>query len=201
MKCFLDHISPPSASSHLLNPRQAPTMPSWDSEDRRIFVFRMPRLPELGPKRREIGIYASGALFALGWWAFIDGVTLASQNTNDPHVSIGFEDWISGILATLGMIVINLIDKSRLRTGGFSYDNGVAWKARLFLFVGFALMAGGLAGSVCVLVLKYIVKDIQMPDLYYGIAGVSQCALIMLSTVILWVAQNGEQEYQYNFIL
>jgi len=47
------------------------------------------------------------------------------------------------------MLVINSIDKSRLGADSFSYSgNGVAWKARLVLFMGFALMAGGLAGSV-----------------------------------------------------
>ena len=47
------------------------------------------------------------------------------------------------------MLVINSIDKARLSADSFSYSgNGVAWKARLVLFLGFALMAGGLAGSV-----------------------------------------------------
>lgn len=47
------------------------------------------------------------------------------------------------------MLVINSIDKGRLSGDSFSYSgNGVAWKARLVLFLGFALMAGGLAGSV-----------------------------------------------------
>lgn len=47
------------------------------------------------------------------------------------------------------MLVINSIDKSRLSADSFSYSgNGVAWKAKLVLFLGFALMAGGLAGSV-----------------------------------------------------
>lgn len=49
------------------------------------------------------------------------------------------------------MIIVNLIDKQRLLSeggGGFSSSDSVAWKARLFLFLGFALMAGGLAGSI-----------------------------------------------------
>lgn len=49
------------------------------------------------------------------------------------------------------MIIVNLIDKQRLMSddwdGSWS-SGGVAWRARLFLFVGFALMAGGLAGSI-----------------------------------------------------
>ena len=55
------------------------------------------------------------------------------------------------------MIIVNLIDKQQLLSDddaggstsfGGSFGGGVAWKARLFLFLGFALMAGGLAGSV-----------------------------------------------------
>lgn len=47
------------------------------------------------------------------------------------------------------MLVVNSIDKARLGADSFSYSgNGVAWKARTVLFLGFALLAGGLAGSV-----------------------------------------------------
>lgn len=47
------------------------------------------------------------------------------------------------------MLVINSIEKTRLSADSYSYSGtGVAWKARLVLFLGFALMAGGLAGSV-----------------------------------------------------
>lgn len=44
---------------------------------------------------------------------------------------------------------INSIEKSRLMADSFSYSGGdVAWKAKLVLFMGFAMLAGGLAGSV-----------------------------------------------------
>jgi hypothetical protein len=55
------------------------------------------------------------------------------------------------------MIIVNLIDKQQLLSedgdggsswGEGSWGGGVAWRARLFLFLGFALMAGGMAGSV-----------------------------------------------------
>lgn len=77
------------------------------------------------------------------------------------------------------MITINLIDKSRLSGDDFSYSgSGAAWKARLFLFVGFALLAGGLAGSVTVFVLKYILNATDV--MWYGITNVIQSALIMM---------------------
>lgn len=71
------------------------------------------------------------------------------------------------------MLVINSIDKTRLGADSFSYSgNGVAWKARLILFLGFALLAGGLAGSVTVMVLKYVINDVGWPTLWFGVASV-----------------------------
>lgn len=46
------------------------------------------------------------------------------------------------------MLVVNLIDKDRVRGEESFGDSRAIWRARLFLFISFALMAGGLAGSV-----------------------------------------------------
>jgi len=140
------------------------------------------------------------------------------MNPSEPPVHVTFIDWIPGICSALGMLVINSIDKSRLSADSFSYSgNGVAWKARLVLFLGFALLAGGLAGSVVVLVMKYIVPDYTWPTIWMGIGNVVANALIMLryvlrvgglrskltsnSSAVLWIAQNMEDEYTYNLAL
>ena len=94
---------------------------------------------------------------------------------------ISFVDWIPGICSALGMLVINSIEKSRLSADSFSNSgSGVAWKARLVLFLGFALMAGGLAGSVTVMVLKYLFKDYPFKTMYMGVANVVSNGLVML---------------------
>lgn len=83
------------------------------------------------------------------------------------------------------MLVINSIDKTRLSGDGFSYSgDGVAWKARVVLFMGFAAMAGGLAGGVCVMVLKYVVNDASWPALWMGVANVLANGLVMLRYVL-----------------
>lgn len=121
------------------------------------------------------------------------------------------------------MLIINSIDKTRLSGDNFSYSgDGVAWKARVILFMGFAGMAGGLAGSVTVCVLKYVVTDALWPELWFGVANIVANALIMLryvsltpiaassaatnahvscSCVVLWVSQNMEDDYTYNLAL
>lgn len=115
---------------------------------------------------------------------------------------INFVDWIPLICSVLGMLVINSIEKGRLAADAFSYSgNGVAWKARVVLFLGFALMAGGLAGSVTVMVLKYLFQDYALQTVYMGIANVVANGLVMLSCVVLWVAQSMEDEYTYNLAL
>jgi len=165
-----------------------------------LFRFSLPNLPS-SQAIRTAGVYISGALFSLGFWFFIDASVYSKVN-NPSDVHIKFVDWIPGICSGLGMLVINSIEKSRLTNDTYSYSSSdVAWKARLVLFLGFALMAGGLAGSVAVLVLKYIVEQYEFETMYFGIANVIANSLIMLSAIVLWVSQNMEDDYAYRLAL
>ena len=98
----------------------------------------------------------------------------APYDTIPVHVT--FLDWIPGIFSILGMIIINLIDKDRL-TGegafGGAGDSRAVWRARLVLFLGFAMMAGGLAGSVVSVDVFNILRKIKI-DLRYAIRGAAE---------------------------
>ena len=73
----------------------------------------------------------------------------AGEPDRPAPVHVAFVDWVPGLCSLLGMLVINVIDKDRVRGEDVGYgDAGAVWRARAVLFVGFALMAGGLAGSV-----------------------------------------------------
>ncbi|KAF9283125.1 hypothetical protein BGZ74_001982, partial [Mortierella antarctica] len=96
---------------------------------------------------------------------------------------------------------INLIDKASLRGDSFAFSGdstSIVWKARVILFIGFAFMAGGLAGSISVLCVKYVIPDHGDPFTFWGICNVVQNAAIMISAAILWVAQNTESEYSFS---
>lgn len=155
-------------------------------------------LPQSNQAIRTAGVYISGALFSLGFWFFIDASVYSKVN-NPGDVHINFVDWIPGICSASGMLVINSIEKSHLNGDSINYTGGpsVANKARHILFLGFALMAGGLAGSVAVLVLKYVVEKYEFETMYFGIANVVANSLIMLSSMVLWVSQNMEEDYTY----
>lgn len=104
-------------------------------------------------------------------------------------VRVAFPDWLSPLFSTFGMIIVNLIDKQRLlNEGGFSSSDSVAWKARLFLFLGFALMAGGLAGSITTLLLKYVLPAYEQEWMFvrwWGVANVLQSSATMLRWALL----------------
>ncbi|KAK9764215.1 Vacuolar protein sorting-associated protein 68 [Basidiobolus ranarum] len=175
-------------------------MEEW-SESRSPFLCSLPRLPSLGPRKREIGAYSAGILFAAAWWVFIDAIVVAST-VHDLPVFIGFEDYVSGIICTIGMIIVNSIDLSILQGENFSYSGaGLAGKARMMLFIGMAAMAGGVAGSVAILCIKYLVPGVSGFYMYFGIAPVVQNVTILVSCAVLWVSQNTESEGHYNFVL
>lgn len=180
-----------------------------DEEPQHLFRFPF-HLPSFDGMR-TIGVYLAGILYALGFWAFIDSVLFSKyNNASDLHIT--FVDWVPFLCSTFGMLIVNSIEKNRLLQGALSGDNGMfggmnmdsqlAWQARSVLFLGFALLAGGISGSLVILIIKYIVRDyISFPTLGMGIENVVSNACVMLSCVVLWVAQNIEDEYSYNLTL
>ncbi|KAF9461713.1 hypothetical protein BDZ94DRAFT_1263157 [Collybia nuda] len=197
---------PPLATpSHLYS--RTMSIPRSNYDPRRVCLNPFPEI-SLGKHRRTAGVYLAGALFALANWTFLDAAVLSAhahspwgQPDQDPPVHVSFVDWIPGICSLLGYLVITLIDKDRVRGDEGFGDSRAVWRARLFLFIGFALMAGGLAGSVTVLILKYILNGFPDQFTYYGYANVSQSVALMLSAIVLWIAQSGGSEYEYNLTL
>jgi hypothetical protein len=100
--------------------------------------------------------------FSIGFFFLVDAAAFSHSARNGSEVHVTFVDWIPGICSALGMLVINSIEKARLQADSYSYSgSGVAWKARFVLFLGFALLAGGLAGSV---VSRYKFDSINLSD-------------------------------------
>lgn len=103
--------------------------------------------------------------FALANWAFLDAAVLsahARSPRDEPDwevpVHVTFVDWVPGIFSLLGLLVVNLIDKDRIKGEEGLGDSRAVWRARLFLFIGFAMMAGGVAGSIVRVLLLSCIK-------------------------------------------
>jgi hypothetical protein len=168
-----------------------------------LFRFSGLNLPK-SQKLRSIGVYASGVLFAVGFWAQVDAA-IYSKTVNASIVHVTFVDWIPFICLTLGMVIVNTIEKSHLLNGGSNSflggDNSTTWQARVILFFGFLLLAGGLAGSFMVFIIKFLLKHYSFPTLGMGVSNIVCNGCIMLSCITLWLAQNIEDEYSYSLAL
>ncbi|KAH6686300.1 vacuolar protein sorting-associated protein [Plectosphaerella plurivora] len=169
-------------------------------EEERLWKFRKPEWLK-SVWARNSGVYIAGGLFSLAFYTMLDSAVW-SKHANGSSIHIKFVDWLPFIFSSLGMLIINSVEKGRLAADSFSYSgNGVAWKARVVLFLGFAALAGGMAGGVVVFILKFVMNSVQMPALTMGVENVVANALVGASTVVLWVSQNMEDEYSYNLSL
>lgn len=171
-------------------------------EEERLWKFRKPEwLNSIWA--RNAGVYAAGGLFSLAFYVMLDSAVWSKSPRNGTeNVHVTFIDWLPLIFSSLGMLIINSVEKQRLSSDSWSYSgSGVAWKARVVLFLGFAALAGGMAGGVTVFVLKFVVQDVKMPALGMGIENVVANALVGLSSAVLWISQNMEDEYSYNLAL
>ncbi|KAH6626972.1 hypothetical protein B0J18DRAFT_426174 [Chaetomium sp. MPI-SDFR-AT-0129] len=170
------------------------------SEDR-LWKFRRPEwLNSIWA--RNAGVYAAGAFFSLAFYTLLDSAVWSKSALNGSDLHVTFVDWLPFIFSSLGMLIINSVEKARLSADSFSYSgSGVAWKARVVLFLGFAALAGGMAGGVTVFVLKFVVPGVPFPAMGMGVENVVANALVGLSSVVLWVSQNMEDEYSYNLSL
>ncbi|KAI3404240.2 VPS68 [Candida oxycetoniae] len=173
------------------------------------FSLSQLRLPK-SARLRAFGIYFSGALFSIGFWSLIDAA-IFSKTVNASNVHVTFIDWIPLICSSLGMLIVNSIEKNNLmntdqqggtNAGGLFDDSGnYVWAARIILFLGFSLLAGGVAGSFMVFILKYLMKHYGFPTLGMGVANIVCNCCVMLSCIVLWLSQNIEDEYSYSLAL
>lgn len=172
-----------------------------------LSVWRLPKSAKL----RACGVYLAGALYALGFWSMMDSAVY-SHTINASSVHVTIVDWIPIICSSLGMLIVNSIEKSnllivsganRLFMGGLALGDGntTVWTARVILFFGFSLLAGGMAGSIMVFVIKFVLEKYTFPTLGMGVSNIVANASIMVSCILLWIAQNIEDEYSYNLSL
>jgi len=125
----------------------------------------------------------SGALFATGWYFFIDGVAKASQERFS-HNSATFLTWTPGLLSTVAFFLINLTHASMFASQGRAASVGNSTAAAT-LVLGWALAFGAsiLALSLCA---SSFVSPSDKDFSALGTGMVFQTLFIALSAVCQW---------------
>lgn len=174
------------------------------------------------PDKSQIVGYLAGGLFAIGWWIFLDGITIAStlggldacRESREncyvvPNVKLcandacliespKFEDWLPGIFSTFSLIIVNLVDKESLSGGndfGFESSN-VAVKSRAIAFIGATMGLGAVGGALTVTIIKTIIAKKIYQASYLGATVTISNFLIFAGSMVLWFGRNSFDENQ-----
>ena len=90
---------------------------------------------------------AAGVLFSAGWWWFVDGMIISGSDT------FGFQMWLPGIFATLGLLGVNMTNPRDLREDGLGDDPDLQ-KAKMFFFASWLFLFGALVAAVWICVCR-----------------------------------------------
>lgn len=160
-----------------------------------LFKFQLPfHVPQY--KLHAVAVTLAGVTYAMGLWILVDS-SLYSKYANASSVHVTFIDWIPFLSSTIGTVIVNSLNQVQLVNSDFGFDtsSGLQWQARVVLFVGFAMLAVGMSGSLLVLILKYIVKGYtEMPTVGMGIENVLSNGLAMSCCCLLWFSNNMEED-------
>lgn len=160
-----------------------------------LFKFQFPfNVPQY--KLHAVAVGLAGICYAMGVWILLDS-SLYSKYANGSTAHVTFIDWIPFISSTIGTIIVNSLNKVQLINSDFGFDtsSGLQWQARIVLFVGFAMLAIGISGSLLVLILKYIIKGFtEMPTIGMGLENVMANGFVMACCCLLWFSNNMEED-------
>ena len=95
----------------------------------------------------SVGSLVAGFLFGIAWLVWIDGVAFAAHEgygVNGVH-------WLPGILQTLALFMVNVINWSALTEDAFM-DEGRGAKVKCWIFTSFVFAFSGLIGAIWILV-------------------------------------------------
>lgn len=142
---------------------------------------------------RAWGPLLAGVLFGAGWWCWADALVYekAVAGTGYPFKY----NW-PGIVATLALILINLMPRNAVAQASESMEEGADFRARLWLFFSFLIACAAMAGSVAVL----ISTSQQQEHASVGVGSVLQCGLVLSAALLFWSFRSDEQEGVYGYI-
>ena len=156
---------------------------------------------------QRYGALVAGVIFTTGWFVWVDAVVYAGVQEKAGvagWTAVPWDQFIPGILGTLflGMLVSGPRRDSLNRDAGgdvyvgYGGDEAGACDGqagvKFFLFLSYLVAFASIVGSVWVLVQFY--GAVEGAEVYPGVAGVIQCALIVASAITLWVSQSGDHD-------
>ncbi|PRP85694.1 hypothetical protein PROFUN_06528 [Planoprotostelium fungivorum] len=124
----------------------------------------------------------AGITFAVAWWLWIDSHVWShkqEQDHPDDHpATVKVVYYIPGLVATLGLIMTNLVSLESTNI----FDEEVSSKVRVWLFASFLVSLGAIAAGIWIMAANYLShSNNPSGQVYPGVALTVQNFLIFLS--------------------
>lgn len=145
---------------------------------------------ELSTKLRRWAPVAAGALFGAGWWCFIDAIVFSKAILNE---KVPFVFWVPGVIATIAMVMINLVSREQLNSDDSSSDEDSDTKQRCWLFVSYLVAFGSVGGAGAV-----FVKAVTNHDhVGLGVGVLLQAGFVLCSALLFWAFRSPSDTTDY----
>ena len=131
-------------------------------------------------KKRNFA-YMAGAIFAIGWWVWIDATAFVGGEYKeaDKEPPITAPMWLPAIFASIIMIMLNIVDSSKVAENDEGSGRAKAWFMIWFVFLGACLIAGWwIAWEI------FLFPKEAIPTSYPGLALIIQNTLIFISALM-----------------
>merc|ERR1711998_578554 len=150
------------------------------------------RMNDSNPKAAGSSFFG-GCLFSGGGLVFLDAVLIYNIHHDSSGASKEAIMYLPGMLATLALIMVNLVQFEDLQSDAFSNTAcSGATRAKLFLFVGFVIGFTSLILSVWTCVhFGERVEDEGSNAL--GVSIIVQTVAIIASGVLFWIGRQSSQ--------
>ena len=120
----------------------------------------------------------------MSWLLWIDGVSFAGQEYGK---GVDGAYWIPGILQTLSLLMINVINWEVI--SGDLFDEGANMKARVWVFVSFCFAFGGLIGAVWILVQEINAPSWERGSTQPALMGLLQNLFIFAASLLFRICR------------
>ncbi|KAL0912346.1 hypothetical protein M5K25_018312 [Dendrobium thyrsiflorum] len=130
-----------------------------------------------------IGPGVAGAVFATGWWFWVDAVVCSA-------VKVSFLHYLPGIFASLSAVMFNSVRKEDISYDYYSPYGDSEWRLKLWLFVAYVVSFASLAAGVGLLVQDALTD--KGHSVWTGVAGVLQCVFVLISGLIYWTCHSDD---------
>lgn len=121
----------------------------------------------------------AGAVFGAGWWCFIDALVVSKVVLHD---SFPFTYWLPGVVATIALVLMNLVPRESLGSTQYYGDEDSDTQARCWLFISYLISFASVAGAGAV-----FISSIQHhAHVQMGVGCLLQAGFILASALLLW---------------